>query len=71
MRFRVCFVLLTLAFAAVSCAPIATPVPLATPAPLASPSPVASVATAARETPTARAVPKQNDLLFIEFFAIT
>ena len=65
VRFRVYCILLVIAFLSVSCVPAKTAVPLASPSPVSSAAPVAS------ETPIARVVPKQNDLLFIEFFAIT
>jgi hypothetical protein len=57
--FRVIFLALVLAFAAFSCSP-AGPTSTHTPVP-----------PAASETPVFTAIPKQNDLIFIEFFAGT
>jgi hypothetical protein len=45
-----------------------------TAAPLSTPEPVAALLTAVptpQPSATARFVPKQNDLLFVEFFAVT
>jgi hypothetical protein len=57
--FRVKFLSLVLAFVAFSCSP-AEPISTITPA-----------AAVASETPVFTAIPKQNDLVFIEFFAGT
>jgi len=59
--FRVNFLSLVLALAASSCNPAAT----------ITPSAVTPVPQVVNEAPVFTAIPKQNDLVFIEFFAGT
>jgi hypothetical protein len=63
--FRVCFLPLIFAFLISSCNPAGTSTPSANPLAV---TPVPKVAS---ETPSVTAIPKQNDLIFIEFFAGT